>query len=213
MDPALKWFEEHRLVAVIRSSSPDDAEEMIKAASAGGLRLFDISMQTPQSVRLLETYSKREDLLVGAGMVTDGEIAQRAINAGARFLSSPYTEKDVISVAKNNDIFVIQGAATLTEAVAAYQTGADVVVIYPSSAFGGPSYIRALKTSLPFLKLAASGGVDLENAFEYLKYCVAVFLDSALFTRPLVRSDNWNEMTERARQFSQKLEPPKVAKP
>ncbi len=82
----LKWFEEYKLIAVVRSGSAEDAEEMIKAATIGGFHLFEISMQTPQAVRLIETYSKKEGFLFGAGSVTDGEMAQRAINAGAKFL-------------------------------------------------------------------------------------------------------------------------------
>ena len=212
MNQILKWFEDFRLIAVIRSSSADDAEEMIKAASAGGFRLFEISMQTPHALKLLEHHSKQPDFFFGAGLVTDGEMAQRAINAGARFLSTPYTDKDVINVAKNNEGFVIQGAFTLNEAVNATQLGADMVRIYPAYAAGGPPYLKSLRAALPSLKLAAAGGVDLATAPEYLKYCIAVFLNKALFARPLVRYDNWNQLTERARLFTQKVEASKVAK-
>ena len=212
MDQVLKWFEDLRLIAIIRSSSADDAEEMIKAASAGGFRIFEISMQTPQAPKLLELHSKQSEFLFGAGFVTDGEMAQRAINAGAKFLSTPYTDKDVITVAKNNGNFVIQGVFTLNEAVTAAQLGADMIQIYPASAAGGSRYLKSLRGALPSLKLAAGGGVDLETAPEYLKYCIAVFLNKALFAKPLVRSDNWNELTERARLFTQKLEASKIAK-
>ncbi len=208
----LKWFEEHKLIAIIRSSSADDAESMIKAATAGGFHLFEISMQTPQAIRLIEQYSKKEAFLFGAGTVTDGEMAQRAIKAGAKFLSSHYTDRDVINVAKNNDSFVIQGALTPTEAVEAYQLGVDLVKIYPAEISGGPAYIKTLRGPLPFLKLVASGGITLENCFDYLKYSFAVTLGKGLFDKALVRSNSWSEITERARQFNQKLEALKVSK-
>ena len=213
MDQTLKWFEEYKFIAVIRSSSAEDAEQMIKAALAGGFHLFEVSMQTPQVIRLLETYSKKnEGTLFGAGMVTDGEVAQRAINAGAKFLSSHYTDRDIINVAKHNDIFVIQGAYTPTEAVSAYQFGADLIKIYPVASAGGPAYIKSLRGHLPFLKLMASGDVDLENAFEYLKYCLAVTVGKGLFDKALLRANSWTEIAERARQFTQKLEATKVSK-
>ena len=212
MDQGLKWFEENKFIAVIRAGSSEDAEKMIRAAAEGGLHLFEISMQTPQAVRLLETYSKKEGLIFGAGTVTDGEMAQRAVNAGAKFLSSHYTDHDVISVAKNSDSFVVQGASTPTEAFNAYQSGADLIKIYHAEFAGGPDYLKALRGPMPFLKLAADGDVTLENAFEYLKHCVAVSLGKALFDKSLVRSDNWSEITERAKQFTQKLESLKVPK-
>jgi 2-dehydro-3-deoxyphosphogluconate aldolase / (4S)-4-hydroxy-2-oxoglutarate aldolase len=213
MDQALKWFEDYKFIAIIRSSSAEDAEAMIKAATDGGFRIFEISSQTPQVTRLLENYSKKEGFLFGAGSVTDGETAQRLINAGAKFLASHYTERDVINVAKNNDVFVIQGAFTPTEAVNAHQLGADLIKIYPADlCHEGPAYMKSLRGSLPFLKLIAAGGVHLENAFEYLKYCIAVTVGKSLFDKALVRSNNWTEISERAKQFTLKLEAVKVPK-
>ena len=212
MDPAIKWFEDYKVVALIRSGSADDAEAMIKAAAAGGFRVFDISTQTPQALRLIEAYSKKDGFFVGAGSVLDGEMAQRAINAGAKFLSNTYTDRDVINVAKNNGTFVIAGAMTPTEAFDAWQLGADLIKIYPAGLAGGPAYLKAVRGPLPFLKLMAGGDVTVENASEYLKHCVAVSIGKSLFDKSLIRSDKWSEITERARQFTQKLESLKVAK-
>lgn len=212
MAAPIKMIEENKLIAVIRSSSAEDAEAMINAALSGGFRIFEISMQTPQVTRLLETYSKRDNLLFGAGTVTDGEMAQRAIAAGAQFISTPYTDDEVINVAKHYDRFVIQGALTPTEVINAYQLGADLVMVYPITPSGGPQYLRAIRNALPSVKLLAAGGVNLESLFEYLKDSVAVCIKQSLFERPLVRTDNWQEITERARQFSQKLETIKVSR-
>ncbi len=212
MDQTLKWFEEHKFVALIRSGSAEDAEAMIKASSSGGFKIFDISMQTPQALRLVESYSKKEGFLVGSSSVLDGEMAQRAINAGAKFLSNAYTDRDVINVAKNNNTFVIAGATTPTEAFEAYQLGADLIKIYPAGLAGGPPYLKAIRGPMPFLKLMAGGDVTLENASEYLKHCLAVSVGKNLFDKALIRSDKWSEITERAKQFTQKLESLKVAK-
>lgn len=212
MEQPMKWFEEHRLLAVIRSGSNEDAEAMIKAAASGGFKIFEISMQTPQAIRLIETFSKKDNFLIGAGAVTDGEMAQRAVNAGAKFLSSQYTDHDVINVAKNNDSFVISGAWTPTEAFNAYQMGADLIKIYPAGLAGGPSYIKLLRSQLPFLKLMVQGDVTLENFTDYLKYSVAASVGKALFDKSLIRSDSWSEVTDRAKIFTQKLDSLKVTK-
>ncbi len=212
MDPTFKWFEDYKWIAVIRSSSSADAEAMIKAAADGGFHLFEISMQTAQATKLLEGYSKKEGLLFGAGTVTDGEMAQRAVNAGAKFISSPYLDPEVVNVAKHNDIFVIQGIMTPTEAVHAHRLGVDLIQIYPAPLLGGPAYLRALRGPFPFLKLTAAGDIPLETAFDYLKYSVAISFDKTLFDKALVRANNWTEITERAKQLTQKLEALKVSK-
>ena len=212
MSAKLKLIEENKLIAVIRSSSADDAEEMIKAALAGGFRIFEVSMQTPQATRIIETYSKKDGVLVGAS-VTDGEMAQRAIKAGAEFVSTPYTDREVISVAKHNSCFVIQGALTPTEIMNAYQLGADLVMVNPIASSGGPQYLKSLRNALPSpTKLIVAGGVNLDSVFDYLKDSVAVCVKQSLFERPLVRTDNWQQITERAKQFSEKLETIKVSR-
>ena len=212
MDETLKFFEENKFVAVIRTSSNEDAEEMLKAVSAGGIKILEVTMTIPQAARVIENWSKKEGLLIGAGTVTDGEMAQRAVNAGAKFLSSHYTDRDVISVGKNNNSFLIQGAATPSEAVNAWQLGADLVKVYPIHCYGGISYLKALKGPLPYIKYMASGEITLEGAFEYLKYACAVALNQAFFDQALVRSNSWSAITEKTRQITQKLESLKVAK-
>ena len=212
MDETRKFFEENKFVAVIRTSSNEDAEEVLKAVTAGGIKIVEITVTIPQATRLIENWSKQEGLLIGAGTVTDGEMAQRAINAGAKFVSSPYTDRDVISVAKNNDVFLIQGAVTASEAVNAWQQGVDLIKVYPAEAFGGPRYIRSLKGPLPFLKLMASGEITLENAFDYLKYACAVTIHQPVLDKALIRAHNWQEITDRCRQLTQKLETLKVSK-
>ncbi len=212
MDETLKFFEENKFVAVIRAGSNEDAEHLLKAVTEGGIKILEIAMTIPQAARLIESWSKKEGLLVGAGTVTDGEMAQRAINAGAKFLTSHYTDREVMSVGKNNGTFLIPGAVTPTEAVNAWQQGADLVNVYPTQFFGGPAYLRFLKGPLPFIKLMASGDVTLENAFDYLRYACAVALSHPFFDPSMIRCNNWTGITEKARQLTQKLESLKVSK-
>ena len=212
MDAALKFFEENKFVAVVRTGSNEDAEEVLKAVTAGGIKIVEITMTIPQALKLIESWSKQEGLWVGAGTVTDGEMAQRAINAGAKFLTSHYADREVISVAKNNNVFLIQGASTPTEAVNAWQQGVDLVNIYPAEAFGGPRYLKSIKGPLPFIKLMASGEIALENVFDYLKYACAVAIHGPILDKALVRAHNWQEITDRCKQLTQKLESLKVSK-
>lgn len=212
MSKAMKWFETYRMIASIRCQSAHEAEEMIKAAKRGGFRLFEISMQNPQALRLIEKYSRSEDDFFGASGVMGGEMANRAIAAGARFLSTYFVDSDIINIAKNSDVFTITSVMTPTEAVAAYRAGADLVQIYPISNVGGPEYIRSLRRSMPFLKLAAAGGVTVENAYEYLRHCVAVSIHKALFEQNSQRKVDWVKMRDRAQLLVDRVESLKAPK-
>ena len=60
-------------------------------------------------------------------------------------------------------------------------TRADLVKIFPSASFGGPSYITTLKAPFPQIPLIASGGVREQTAREYiLAGAVAVGVGSSL---------------------------------
>lgn len=211
MDDPLKFFEEQKIVAVVRASEHADADAIAKALIDGGIKILEITPHIPQYIKLIETLSKQDQILVGFGSVTDGEQAYRAINAGARYVSCHYTEKNIFTVCKNNNAMVIQGAGTVNEVFEAYNLGVDLVKIYPADFLGGAAYVNRLKRSFPFLKLIPCGGVDLENFLEYIKSGAnACVVGRALADKGVIRAHQWSEITERAKQFVQKVESLKV---
>jgi 2-dehydro-3-deoxyphosphogluconate aldolase/(4S)-4-hydroxy-2-oxoglutarate aldolase len=52
--------------------------------------------------------------------------------------------------------------------ITAWKLGADMVKVFPCSAMGGASYIRALRGPLPQVKLLPTGGVNASTARDYL---------------------------------------------
>src|SRR3989338_1622322 len=208
-----KQIDEHKLLALIRTTVPEDSEALIGALLEGGIRLFGVSVSIPQSYRLIENLAKKEGVLVGASSVLDGEVAQRAINAGAKFVMSPYTDKDVILVCKNSDALVIQSALTPTEVMDAVTLGVDIVEVYPVDLFGGSAYIKALKGPLPSPKLIPSGGITLDNAMDYIKMGVtAIVLSDGILEKSLIRADSWDTIRDRAKQLVEKVESLKAGK-
>ena len=60
------------------------------------------------------------------------------------------------------------GCMTITEITKAMQYGADIVKLFPGSAFG-PSFVKAVKAPLPQANIMPTGGVSLENIDEWFK--------------------------------------------
>jgi 2-dehydro-3-deoxyphosphogluconate aldolase/(4S)-4-hydroxy-2-oxoglutarate aldolase len=108
------------------------------------------------------------DVIVGAGTVFYMETARRCLDAGASFLTSPGLDIDLVNFALGHDVVVFPGALTPSEVIAARKAGSDFVKIYPCFANGGPRYIRALKMPFPDVPLIASGGVDQQNAGDFI---------------------------------------------
>ena len=207
MDDPLKFFEDQKIIAVIRASEHSDADAIAKALMDGGIKILEITPNIPQYTKLIESLSKQDQVLIGFGSAIDGEQAHRAINAGARYVSSHYTDKNVFTVCKNNNVIVIQGASTVNEAIEAYNLGVDLVKIYPANFLGEVPYVSRLRRSFPFLKLVPSGGVNLDNFLDYLKAgATACVVGRSLCDKALIRAHQWTEITERAKQFVQKLD-------
>ena len=110
-----------------------------------------------------------DKLLLGSGTVTDAEQAAATIDAGAEFVVSPSFHPEVVAMTKELGKVSIPGALTPTEVITAWRAGADYVKIFPCSAVGGASYLRALLAPFPELRLIPTGGVTLATAADFLK--------------------------------------------
>ena len=213
MNDPLKFIEDQRIIAVIRASEHADADAIAKALIDAGIKILEVTPNIPQHTKLIESLAKQDQILVGFGSAIDGEQVHRAINSGAKYVSCHYTDKNIFTVCKNNNTVVIQGAATVNEAIEAYNLGVDLIKIYPANFLGEVPYIARLRRSFPFLKLVPSGGVTLDNFLEYLKAgATACVVGRSLSDKALIRAHSWSEITERAKQFVQKLESLKVTR-
>lgn len=207
-------LEEHRVIAQVRSSIFENVEELSGAIIAGGVQALLISIAVPQRFRFIETLSQRkEDILVGASHIVTGEQAQKAIEAGAKFISTAFLSKDVTNVCRNSNTLVIQGVQTPTEVMEALHSGADMVQLFPVEFLGGPNYLRAVREPLPPFKFVVGGGVTLDNMVDYIRAgASSVLVDESISDRGLIRDSKWKDITERAKNFVQKIASLKTSK-
>jgi 2-dehydro-3-deoxyphosphogluconate aldolase/(4S)-4-hydroxy-2-oxoglutarate aldolase len=145
-------------------------------------------------------------LLVGAGTVLDAETCRLAVLAGAEFVVSPVFDARVLEMARTYGKICMPGALTPTEALIAWQAGADLVKIFPCNAVGGPSYIRALKGPFPQMEIVVTGGVNLENVGQFLAAGVAaVGVGEIIFAREAIQAGDIGAITANARRFVEAL--------
>jgi len=159
------------LIPVLRAKSVSQGRAVVDAMMAGGVTVVEVTMTVPGAIELIRELKKEygSTLLLGSGTVTTAEQAQATIDAGAEFVVSPSTHPDVIAVTKKNGKVSCPGALTPTEAITAWNAGADYVKIFPCSAVGGASYLKSLLAPFPFLKIVPTGGVTLETAAGFIK--------------------------------------------
>ncbi len=197
------------LIPVLRARNASQAHSIVQAMLVGGVTVVEVTMTVPGAIDLLKDL-KREyfgELLLGSGTVTTAREAEATIEAGAEFVVSPSLHLDVIAATKKLGKLSIPGALTPTEVITAYRAGADYVKIFPCSAMGGASYLKALLAPFPFLKLIPTGGVTLETAESFLKAGArALGVGSDLVNLAAIDAGRPETITETARAYLQVLE-------
>jgi 2-dehydro-3-deoxyphosphogluconate aldolase/(4S)-4-hydroxy-2-oxoglutarate aldolase len=177
----------HRLVAVIRSKSAEEALALAHAASEGGIKFVEITFSVPGALDVIKELAARRNLHVGAGTVLAPQQAERAIGAGAEFVVSPSLELNLIGLCHTANIACFPGAATPTEIIAAQRAHADLVKIFPADLVGGPYFIRQMQGPFPEVRFMVSGGVNLKNVADYVHVGVTgICLGSAYLGNLLV---------------------------
>jgi 2-dehydro-3-deoxyphosphogluconate aldolase / (4S)-4-hydroxy-2-oxoglutarate aldolase len=170
-DETMTLLEQVGLIPVLRADSVQTGHALVDAMMAGGITVVEVTMTVPGAITLLRELKQRHGsrLLLGSGSVTDAAQAAATIDAGAEFVVSPSLHPDVIAKTKAMGKISIPGALTPTEVITAWRAGADYVKIFPCSAMGGASYLKALRGPFPELKLIPTGGVTLQTAADFLK--------------------------------------------
>jgi 2-dehydro-3-deoxyphosphogluconate aldolase/(4S)-4-hydroxy-2-oxoglutarate aldolase len=194
--------EVHRVFAVVRGTSAETALRAAEAAIVGGIKLVEVALATPGSFRVISDlrHSYGDRVGVGAGSVTTHDQLDRAIRAGAQFVSMPHTNTSLLDGCRRAHVAPVIGALTPTEVANAWAMGVPIVSLFPASALGGPEYVAALTSRLNDVRLAVNGGVGSENIVDYFNAgAFAIAVGSRLFTSGDLKNENYVAIAERAR--------------
>lgn len=171
MNAVLEKIEKIGIVPVVVLNDAKDAEPLAKALCNGGLPCAEVTFRTAaaeESIRIMS--EKYPEMLVGAGTVLTTEQVDRAVAAGAKFIVSPGLNPKVVQYCLDKNIPVTPGTQTPSEMEQALEMGLDVVKFFPAEPAGGLKMIKAVAAPYTTLKFMPTGGINLENVEEYLKY-------------------------------------------
>lgn len=192
------------IIAVVRADSGEQLAAVAEALAEGGVPGVEITFTVPDADLVLRDVRRKlgDRIVLGAGTVLDPETARIAILAGADFLVGPTLNPDVIRLAHRYDRAVMPGAYTPTEILHAWESGADIVKVFPAEV-GGPAFFKAVRGPLPQVRLMPTGGVDESTAAAFLKAgacCLGV--GSALVDPKLVAAGDLAAIRRRAERFA-----------
>jgi 2-dehydro-3-deoxyphosphogluconate aldolase/(4S)-4-hydroxy-2-oxoglutarate aldolase len=199
----LEKLEKTGLVAVLRGPSPELTVKMVQALVTGGVTGIEITYSTPNAEEVVQLLDKTfgEKIVLGMGTLTEPKQAASAAAAGAKFLVSPITEKNLAQAMVGTGLAVMIGALTPSEVFQAYTMGSDVVKIFPGS-LTGPGYIKALKGPFPYIRMMPTGGVSAANVGEWFAAGVfGVGAGSELCPPNLAKEGRFDEISQKASEF------------
>jgi len=178
MTPAEKTLAlilEHRIVAILRGCDPEHVLPIGEALYAGGIRLLEITLNSPGAFEAIEAAAATlgDRMAIGAGTVLEAAEATSAIAAGAKFILSPSLDAAVIRRTIDLGAVSIPGAFTPTEIFEAWRKGAHLVKVFPASI--GPAWFRDIRGPLPQIPLMATGGVSVSNIRDFDKAGAVAF--------------------------------------
>ena len=195
--------EDAGVVAVIRMREADRLHAVVEAIAAGGVRVLEVTMTVPGAVELIAELASAlpEGFLLGAGTVTDAATATRVIQAGARFVVSPVFKRDVIEACHDRGIPAMPGCFTPTEIFDAWESGADIVKVFPATALG-PGFFKDVRGPLPHVKMMPTGGVTIDNAGDWIRAgAVAVGVGTALLDARAIADGNYDVLRSNAQRI------------
>jgi len=192
------------LIPVIRVTSAQEAIDVADAYKEGGGSLIEITMSVQGAIDVIKELSRKygDEIIMGAGTVLDPETGRAALLAGAQFIVSPTLNLDLIHLARRYSVMVIPGTMTPTEILTAWNAGADLVKVFPVAQLGGPEYIKALRGPLPQILYVPTGGVNLQNAGDFIKAgAAAIGVGGELIDKKAVKEKKFHIITENTRAF------------
>jgi len=186
-------LKKNKVFPIIRSTNPQEVIDIVHALLDGGLNMMEVNVETPRIFDAINEISD-EAIICAGGIITSIQ-AQAAIESGAKLISSPIFQQNMLKISKDKRLPLIAGTSTANEAYNAWKSRIPVVKIYPITAMGGVSYIENLLRPMPFLNVIPQGNVKLTEIQDYINAgAIAVGVG-----RNLTKAPTFSEITERTK--------------
>jgi 2-dehydro-3-deoxyphosphogluconate aldolase/(4S)-4-hydroxy-2-oxoglutarate aldolase len=168
--PVRSMFEiaKQKLMPVVIINDVSQAEPLREALKLGGIFTAEITLRTPNALKIIRIMSEDPDFCVGAGTVLSPGDADEALSSGAQFVVSPGLSLAVVDECDRSAVPYFPGVATPTEIQRARDLGFNELKFFPAEALGGAKYLKAVVAPFHDMKFIPTGGINLTNVDTYL---------------------------------------------
>ena len=201
---ALQVMQDSPVIPVIVLTDVAQAVQMAKALVAGGIRMLEVTLRTPQALSCIEAIARNvPDAVVGAGTVRHAGDAKASANAGARFIVSPGYTSVLGQACRDLALPLLPGVATGSEIMMAAEDGLTELKFFPAMQAGGPAMLKAWSGPFGDVRFCPTGGVTAANAMDFLSLPNVVCVGGSWLTpADALARGNWAHITALAFQAS-----------
>ncbi len=201
-------FHDIGIVPVVKIDDADKAEGLAKAMIEGGLPCAEVTFRTDAAEEAIRRITKAfPEMLVGAGTVINPELAEKAVNAGAKFIVSPGFNPETVKWCIERGIPVTPGVQTPSEIEKALSMGLKVLKFFPAESSGGVKMLKDLSGPFPQVKFMTTGGINQDNLADYAKATNVLAIGGSWMVKAdLIEAENWAEITRLCKEAVIKLQ-------
>lgn len=172
------------------------AEDLARALVTGGLPALEVTLRTPAALDVIREMAKVQGGIVGAGTLLTPKDVENAKEAGALFGVAPGATDILLDACEANDLPLLPGAATASEAMRLLERGYTVQKFFPAEANGGAPALKAIGAPIPQVSFCPTGGVNLKNANDYLSLSNTLCVGGSwVAPADLVAANDWAGIT------------------
>ncbi len=156
------------IVPVLVVEDVAHAKPLAEALVAGGLPALEVTLRTPAALDVIRAMAEVPGGMVGAGTLLTPADVKAAKEAGATFGVSPGATDTLLEACEAEGLPLLPGAASASEAMALLERGYNMLKFFPAEASGGAKFLGSLASPLPQINFCPTGGVNPQNATDYL---------------------------------------------
>ena len=199
---ALQVMQDAPVIPVIVLNDVAHAVPMARALVAGGIRMLEVTLRTPQALACIAAIARGvPEAVVGAGTVRSRADAQAAASAGARFAVSPGYTSSIGQACRDANLPLLPGVATGGEIMMAMEDGLTQLKFFPAVQAGGMAMLKAWGGPFWDVTFCPTGGISLANAADFLALPnVACVGGSWLVPQDALARGDWARITQLARE-------------
>lgn len=189
-------FSKIGIIPVVVLDDAKDAAPLAKVLCENGLPCAEVTFRTAAAEEAIKTMSREfPDMLVGAGTVLTIEQADKAINAGAKFIVAPGLNPKIVQHCLDQSVPVTPGTQTPSEMEQALELGLKVVKFFPAEPSGGLNMIKAVAAAYVDLKFMPTGGINAKNVRDYLAYNKIIACGGSwMVKKDLIAAGEWDKI-------------------